>query len=282
MTLTDFARTILEGTTLAEKLLTVEVEARDFWAPLTAEYQLPACPGREKKIQISPRGQKQQKFPSLNQLQSGQSRIIGQALHFFANHELLAIEMGAAALLLYPHDNQEEKNFKKGLLSTLKDEQKHLALYLHRMKHLGVELGDYPLNGFFWEKMSLLKRPEQYLAVMALTFESANLDFARYYASVFRNIGDLPTAATLETVYEDEIRHVSLGRKWLNAWKGEKDLWDYFTGLLPFPLTPARAKGIHYFPPSRLAAGLPPSFVDHLGAYQDTFKVTNRKSWNHP
>src|SRR5690606_2802985 len=116
------------------------------------------------------------KFPGLGSLVLDEKKAV--AFHFFANHELLALEMMAAALLVYPHDTEALRRFKKDLIQTMRDEQKHLKLYLHRMGDFGVEFGDYPLNDYFWRQTPTLKTPERFYALMALTFESANLDFA--------------------------------------------------------------------------------------------------------
>jgi uncharacterized ferritin-like protein (DUF455 family) len=141
------------------------------------------------------------------------------SIQIFANHELLAIEMMAAALLVYPHKTDEDIRFKKGIVVALKDEQKHLALYVQRLNELGFEFGDFSLNDFFWRQMEKLPTAAHYTAVMALTFEAANLDFAQYYADVFRNFGDDRTAGILDQVLEDEISHVSFGTHWMKKWR---------------------------------------------------------------
>jgi len=64
-----------------------------------------------------------------------------------------AIEMMAAAILIYPHSTEEDVRFKKGIVTALKDEQKHLSLYIKRMNELGYEFGDFPLNDFFWRQL---------------------------------------------------------------------------------------------------------------------------------
>src|SRR5262249_16518514 len=149
-------------------------------------------------------------------------------------------------ILIYPHETEDHIRFKKGILTALKDEQKHLQLYIGRMNELGYEFGDFPLNDFFWRQMEKLKTPEQYSAVMALTLEAANLDFAQHYSKLFREMGDEKTANILDIVLEDEITHVAFGAHWMKRWKGDRSLWDYFRECLPWPMTPARAKGIGF------------------------------------
>ena len=267
----EYAKQILEGTSLDDKLLSSkEVELIISFD----SYALPANPGRVKKLEFN---NDQVKFPRSASFHLEEKR--GLALHFFANHELLAIEMMAAALLLYPDTTKEMLTFKKGLIKTIQDEQKHLKMYIARMKDFGIELGDFPLNDFFWRSMEKLKTPTHFYCAMAMTFESANLDFAQFYEKGFRAVEDFKTAEIMRIVLEDEISHVALGAHWLNYWRGDKDLWNYYKTHLPGVMTPARAKGIHFDKDIRLRAGLDNEFIRELDDFRDEFKVTNRKNW---
>lgn len=266
-----YARQILEGESLDDKLLS----SKDiiFNEDLSL-YELPTNPGRSERLAFN---NEQVKFPRSASFHLEERR--GLALHFFANHELLAIEMMAAALLLYPDTSKEMLLFKKGLVKTIQDEQKHLKLYIHRMRDFGIEMGDFPLNDFFWRSMDKLKTPSHFYAAMALTFESANLDFAQYYEESFKAVEDFETARIMKIVLDDEISHVALGAHWLNQWRGDKDLWNYYKTHLPGVMTPARSKGIHFDRAIRSRAGLDHDFIENLDAFRDEFKVTNRKNW---
>jgi uncharacterized ferritin-like protein (DUF455 family) len=271
MTIMEWARLLLLGPELSDKLTPISLTA-----PM-GEWQafvLPAAPGRIKRLQFS---NEQMKFPKRGTLATTDGRTM--ALHSFANHELLAIEMMAAALLIYPHQDAATERMKRGMVAAIRDEQKHLGLYMARMKDDGVLLGDFPLNNFFWRQMEKLTTPAAFFALMALTFESANLDFSLQYEGLFRELGDEKTANILRIVYEDEVSHVALGGHWLTQWRGDKSLWEYYRSVLPYPLTPARAKGANYLPHTRVAAGLDADWIKQLGDFQDEFKVTNRKSW---
>lgn len=262
----DFARKILEGESLQDKFLSQSIEWNEF-----KDYDLPSLPGRKDKISFS---DTQLKFPKAERLKETDKKAL--ALHSFANHELLAIEMMAAALLIYPHRNEEDIRFKKGIVTALKEEQKHLSLYVGRLNQLGYEFGDFPLNDFFWRQMEKLKTPNQYAAVMALTFEAANLDFAQYYSRLFRSLGDLETASILDTVLEDEIGHVAFGVHWMKKWREDKSLWDYYLSSLPWPMTPARSKGLSFDPKLHAKAFNDDSFIAELERYDDQFKITKR------
>ena len=268
MNVREYARQILEGESLEDKLLSSKDLVFD---DKLIHYNLPLNPGRMKKLEFN---NEQVKFPRNTSFHLEEKR--GLALHFFANHELLAIEMMAAALLLFPNTPLA---FKKGLVKTIQDEQKHLKMYIARMRDFGIEIGDFPLNDFFWRRMELMDTPSKFYAAMALSFEAANLDFAQFYEQGFRAVEDFKTADIMRVVLEDEVSHVALGAHWLNQWRGDTDLWNYYKSNLPGVMTPARAKGIHFDKAIRLRAGLDQHFIDSLDAFRDEFKVTNRKNW---
>lgn len=263
----EFARQILLGTDLADKLLDEPVE----WQP-SGPFELPKYPARSMAINFS---QEQMRFPKGNLNETEKKAM---ALHSFANHELLAIEMMAAAILIYPHGDEESLRFKKGILTALKDEQKHLQLYIGRLNDLGYQFGDFPLNDFFWRQMEKLKTPAQYTSVMALTFEAANLDFAQYYSKLFKSFGDEKTSNILAIVLEDELSHVGFGTYWLKRWRQDKSLWTYYRENLPWPLTPARSKGIAHDPELRKEVINDSDFIAELISYEDEFKITRRNS----
>lgn len=276
MNVYDFAEQILFGKSLEDKLIHHRLQDFNYdESNFSKKILLPKLPERDQQIKIS---EVQAKFPKKSTFHLDDKKAM--ALHFFANHELLAIEMMAAAILTYDFENPEEKKqFHKGLVKTIIDEQKHLKLYTNRMKEWKLNLGDLPLNDFFWNYMPELKTPSMFYAAMALTFESANLDFANYYSLSFKEVGDDKTAEIMRIVYEDEISHVALGAKWLNQWRNDKDLWTYYQENLPALLTPNRAKGIHYREEYRKEAGLDDHFCQNLTAFEDGFRVTKRKTW---
>lgn len=268
MKLSDFSNHILFGSDLESKLFSIDhLEFDEF------PFEVPKSPARSGNIKFS---KKNAKFPKGNLFEREKKAM---ALHSFANHELLAVEMMACALALYPHNTDELKRFKLGVLSSLKDEQKHFQLYITELNKLGYEFGDFEINKFFWQQMAKLKTPSQYLATMALTFEAANLDFAFYFEKIFRDMEDHETADILQVVLKDEISHVGFGVQYLKKWRSDKSLWDYYCDQLPFPVTPARSKGKVFRAPERLKAKMPKDFVEMVSNYRDDFKITQRKEW---
>ncbi len=257
MELRAFAERVLFATTLEEKLLRpgVVTDERPGAALLA-----PKMPGRPDGLKFKEQESGKADFPGLHQLDSERAR--GLLLHFFANHELLATELMALVLLRFP---EAPAAFRRGVLQTLQDEQEHTRLYLARMAACGIEFGERPVSGYFWRAVSGMTSPADYVAGLSLTFEQANLDFARHFARGFAAAGDAETAQLLERIHRDEIAHVAHGLKWFRRWKavGESD-WDAFCRQLKFPLTPQRAKGPGLNVEARRAAGFDAQFIAEL------------------
>src|SRR5882672_2812167 len=97
MELRDLAAQILFATTLEEKLRCPEAITDERpGPPLVA----PEAPGRPRELRFKPPGTGKADFPGVHRLESERER--GRLLHFFANHELLATELMALALLRFP------------------------------------------------------------------------------------------------------------------------------------------------------------------------------------
>jgi hypothetical protein len=132
----------------------------------------------------------------------------------------------------------------------------------------GIAFGEIAVSGYFWRCVAPMDNPLDYVARLSLTFEQANLDFARHFARDFAAVGDEPSAQLLERIYRDEIGHVAYGLKWFRRWKqpGESD-WDAFCRQLRFPLSPRRAKGFQFNAAGRSAAGLDEDFIARLDVF---------------
>jgi uncharacterized ferritin-like protein (DUF455 family) len=252
--LRGWASRVLCGVTLDDKLA----------APgdRVDELGVPDEPGRPDALRLPPPGAKvRAEFPA--RLDDPLDR--GRVLHFFANHELMALELMARAILRF---RDVPAPFVQGVAAMLQDEQRHLRLYVDRMTALGVTFGELPVNRYFWDALAPVDDPLAWVAGLALTLEQANLDFACHYGAAMRRVGDLETADALDVVLADEVRHVRHGVHWLDVWK-PKDLsqWEAWTGALPRPLTPARARGPMFTRDHRLAAGLDADLVDRLAVW---------------
>ncbi len=241
-------------------------------------FRVPDVPGRPEDLKISGKSIRSD-FPGVNKLDDDRER--GKMLHFLANHELLAAELMALVLLKFPDAPAE---YRRGVYESMREEQMHTLMYLRRMKECGISFGDLPLNDYFWKLVAPMSTPMDFVTRLNLTFEQANLDFSKHYATLFRQVGDTGTARVLEKIYLDEINHVGHGVKWFRKWKkqGETD-WNAYRKSLSFPLAPAKAKGIAPFnKEGRELAGLDQDFIEQLAVCEQSRGRTPVVHWYNP
>ncbi len=263
MELREFAEQVLFATTLEEKLRCPDAISDERPGPAISA---PPMPGRPAGLEFKAQNAAKSEFPGLNALE--QERERGRLLHFFANHELLATELMALVLLRFP---DAPAAFRRGVFQTLKDEQEHTRLYIDRMRACGIGFGELPVSGYFWRAVSGMENPMDYVAGLSLTFEQANLDFARQFAAGFARVGDAKSSALLEKIYRDEIAHVAYGLKWFRRWKNpDESDWDAFCRQLKFPLSPQRAKGLLLNTEGRRAAGFDAQFIAELDVFSQS------------
>jgi len=188
-----------------------------------------------------------------------------RCLHAFANHELMALELMAWALLAFP---DAEKSFRKGLANILLDEQEHFRLYTEQLTKMGAQFGDLPINDHFWRAARDINNPLDWVCTMHLTFEQSNLDNAPYFSKLFREVDDVSSADLMQTIFEDEIRHVRFGSRWLKHYKTpETSLFDLYAEHCTPTNSPFRAKGPQFQEQARLDAGLDEDFIRSLRAW---------------
>lgn len=216
-------------------------------------------PGRPASLKIAPR-KKRKKMPSLRALED--PVMVARTLHTFANHELMALELMAWALLAYPG---APPAFRRGLAWLMVEEQRHTQLYLERLSDLGVRLGDLPVNDHFWRVAPSLTTPTHWVCAMNLTFEQANLDHALVYAARFQEIGDEASASLMQTILEDEVSHVGFGLRWLETFKRpDQPIFEAYTEHLTDHHTPDRARGAILNVEARERARMPQDFLEGM------------------
>jgi uncharacterized ferritin-like protein (DUF455 family) len=262
-TVSGFAERVLLTNSLDEKLVHAP-SSLVLDPPKKGTFKSPSLPGRPDHL-IPRANDGKSPFPSQDQIHNEEQR--GILLHFFANHELLAVELMALALLKFP---DAPDSFRKGVLRTLQEEQDHTRWYLERMKSCGLNFGDYHLSPMIWSHISSMESPLDYVSRLSLTFEQANLDYAKHYSKVLAEAGDQESADLLAKIYKDEIAHVGYGLKWLRRWKqNAQSDWDAWHKQLHFPLSPIRAKGMVPFnEEGRRKAGLDDNFIASLKCFQ--------------
>jgi len=271
----EFAMKVLFSSSLEEKLQPGGQLTDDKPGPALGT---PGEPGRPVDLRLRTDGVRVD-FPGDTKLINEEQR--GILLHFFANHELLATELMALVLLKFPDAPPE---FRRGIVRTLREEQQHTTWYIRRMAQCGVTFGDFPVNRFFWDSIAPMETPLDYVTRLSLTFEQANLDYARHYSTVMKQVGDEKTARILSRIYRDEIAHVGYGLKWFRRWKaaGPSD-WEAFNKQLSFPLSPARGRGnVAFNAEGRRQAGLEEDFIREMELFSRSKGRTPNVFWFTP
>lgn len=266
MTVHSYAESILLANTLDGKLAPPP-PGLVLDPPRKGSYRTPTLPGRPRELMPRRAGDSRTKIPSAGQLADEEHR--STLLHFFCNHELIAVELMALALLKFP---DAPDAFRRGLLHTLQEEQEHTRLYRDRMAQTGTCFGDHSLSRMIWDLVAPMDSPLEYVSRLSLTFEQSNLDFAKHYSQAFAQVGDQESSDLLAQIYHDEIAHVGHGLKWLRRFKQQQESdWDAWHNSLALPLSPIRAKApegeIAFNEEGRRKAGLGDDFISHLKLY---------------
>ncbi|MEO8083859.1 MAG: DUF455 family protein [Ardenticatenales bacterium] len=256
-TVRDFALALLMTESIAARLAPParDLTDDDLGPPLRLE-------GPVRPPNLVPVKARAARVPSLAGFRNPVHRA--RILHAYANHELQATELYAWAILAFPDAPPE---LRRDLLSVLADEQRHTRMYIARVEAHGARFGDFPVSDYFWAKTPLLTTPLRFLCAMALTWENANLDHTLESAAAARAAGDEASAAVIDKVQADEVRHVAIGWKWLARLKpSDVDMWTAWRANIDFPLRPALARGRRFNTAGRIAAGFDAAFIAALEA----------------
>ncbi|TFI58060.1 ferritin-like domain-containing protein [Sphingomonas parva] len=133
-------------------------------------------------------------------------------------HALAHIEFGAIDLafdLVGRFGGDFPPDFADDWIGVGADEAMHFALLDRRLRALGGGYGAMPAHDGLWEAAEetagdVLAR----LAVVPMVLEARGLDVTPATVARFEAAGDRRSAAILNRIFTDEIRHVRAGTKW--------------------------------------------------------------------
>jgi len=100
-------------------------------------------------------------------------------------------------------------------LSVAADEARHFALLRDRLEDLDARYGDLPAHNGLWEMAE--KTADSCLVRMALVprvLEARGLDVTPGMIERLESAGDSDTAAVLQVILREEVRHVAIGTRW--------------------------------------------------------------------
>lgn len=216
-------------------------------------------PGRPAELRVSLQKPRTFKAGAL-----GRAEARAALTHKFWHHELQAAELFCWAFLKFPDAEQE---FRHGLLRITRDEVRHMGLYQERIEALGHRLGDFEVRDWFWERTVTCQNALQFVALMGMGLEAANLEHTERFARWFRAVGDEASAAVQEQVGREEVAHVRFANRWFRKWSGGVT-FERWTASLPPPLSPLLLRGKSLSVEKRLKAEFPAEFIDQLSAWK--------------
>jgi uncharacterized ferritin-like protein (DUF455 family) len=181
-------------------------------------------------------------------------------LHTLWHHELQAAELMAWALLRFADAPQ---SFRQGLVRICQDEIRHMNAYQGRIIALGFSLGDFPVRDWFWARVPQCDTPVQFVALMGMGLEAANLEHANRFESRLTEAGDNESARVQAQIGSEEEGHVRFATHWYQRWTEGLD-FDRWRGELPPPLSPLLMRGLPIATEARRRAGMSEAFIQAL------------------
>lgn len=215
-------------------------------------------PGRPPELRPARRGERTPKPDALEH-----AHYRARTLHAFLHHELQAAELMCWALLAFA---DAEVEFKRGLVAICLDEIRHMGLYAEHISRLGCRVGDFGVRDWFWKRVPSCRDKVEFVAVMGMGLEAANLEHAPSFAERFRRAGDLTGASIQERIAAEEVAHVGFATRWFKRWTGSCD-FAAWSEHLPPPLTPWVMRGDPLAASARRRAGMSDAFIESLANY---------------
>ncbi len=153
-------------------------------------------------------------------------------LHALAHIEFNAVDLALDILARFGTPDLP-RGFFDDWVRVADEEGRHFGLLADRLADLGAAYGDLPAHDGLWQAAEatagdLLAR----LAVVPLVLEARGLDVTPAMIARLTAAGDGDSAALLEIIYQDEIGHVAIGRRWFDHVAQRRGLEPESTWLL--------------------------------------------------
>ena len=133
-------------------------------------------------------------------------------VHALAHIELAAIDLAWDIIARFP---SLPRAFYDDWVGVALEEAEHHDALARRLTELGAAYGELPAHDGLWAAASrtaddLAAR----LAVVPMTLEARGLDTTPQTVEKLRAAGDESTAAILDVIFRDEIKHLAVGIRW--------------------------------------------------------------------
>lgn len=179
-------------------------------APLPASLTVPDRPARPAKPELlEPRRMPRRRIGAGPE---GRAAL----LHALAHIELNAVDLMVDLIARFGEGRPVA--FFDDWARVADEEGKHFLLLAERLEALGSAYGALPAHDGLWEAAlatagDILPR----LAIVPLVLEARGLDVTPGMIERLEAVGDVESAAVLRIIYEEEIGHVAVGKRWFDA-----------------------------------------------------------------
>lgn len=172
-------------------------------------------PGRpEHPVLVSPRDLPRRTLAHA----SGRAALI----HAVAHIEFNAINLAWDAVQRF---RGMPRAFYTDWVQVAREEAYHFGLMRRRLQDLGADYGAYPAHDGLWDMARRTAHdPLVRMALIPRVLEARGLDVTPGMIERFRAADDEETAARLEIILRDEIRHVAAGSRWFRTLCEERGL----------------------------------------------------------
>jgi uncharacterized ferritin-like protein (DUF455 family) len=183
------------------------------------------------------------KMPKRRNAGTLKSKII--FLHAIAHIELNAIDLAWDMLARFAPLHDEKTHdagsftlptaFYMDWLSVAGDEAKHFLLLHDYLGQLGAAYGDYPAHDGLWESAEKTHHDiAARLAIVPMVLEARGLDVTPHMIEKFKRKNDQDTVDILQTILNEEVDHVRIGRHWFEFYCAahNHDVEKYWQGLV--------------------------------------------------
>jgi uncharacterized ferritin-like protein (DUF455 family) len=145
-------------------------------------------------------------------------------LHAVAHIELNAIDLAWDMITRFANPALP-RAFYDDWVKVADEEAKHFGLLAARLEALGAAYGDLPAHDGLWQAAQdtahdVLAR----LAIAPLVLEARGLDVTPAMIARLERAGNEESASVLRTIFEDEVGHVAVGRRWFAHIANERAL----------------------------------------------------------
>lgn len=137
----------------------------------------------------------------------------GAFFHAICHIEFTAINLALDAALRFPG---MPIDYYRDWLQIAKEEAAHFGMVVQHLGDIGYCYGDFDAHDGMWQlaertSHDILMR----MALVPRVLEARGLDVTPAMIERLQQAKDLPGAALLKQIYEDEIQHVAAGTRWL-------------------------------------------------------------------